>query len=282
MSTENNGYKYIAELRENEQNEIYNITRVKADSEEAKEFCPVEQMSGRNLLKIEMYDSLKDMLKDPAFKDILERIKMDDVNFTLVDVDTTDIALTKEGLLPVRGLSQYLHGAEKRFLIKEDVLNQEMFNGEGIPEETGVYDMLYPIGGSNSSGTEITESFETTGDILSFLTRDCEPDLEDPELVDLAECYLEYPDDGLYCDSCTDEILRVLKVDKEDLVESVNSPKYEEAKAIIGELQSREEDLGGMIDLDNPWYGNSRDVRFNDLTDAYEAFKKENDGPELE
>ncbi len=279
MGTENSEYKYIAEAKEKMNGEkVYAITKVAANSQECKDFVPVEQFSRSDgLLKIEMYNSLKEVLEAPAFKDAA----VEDFDF-LVDVTHADIALTKEGLLPVRGLSQYLHGAEKRFLIKEDILNQEMFNGEGIPEETGVYDMLYPIGGSNSSGTEITELFETTDDILSFLTGDCEPDLEDPELVDLAECYLELPEDGLYCDSCTDKILKVLKVDKEDLIESVNSPKYEEAKAIIGELQSREEDLGGMIDLENPWYGNSRDVRFNDLTDTYEAFKKENDGPELE
>ncbi len=150
------------------------------------------------------------------------------------------------------GVSQYFHGAEHVWIFDEAGLKQEMPDGtfESVKTETdlgGMYceDIHWPIGGSNSSATFI-EKLEGLEAAREFLADRCDgPDLEDPQLVDLAEYYRAVEvDEG----SITQQVLDKLGLKAEDLT------KTDER---VDELLK----LGFKIE---DFYGDKRDMRYSE------------------
>ena len=165
-------------------------------------------------------------------------------------------------------VTQFLHGAEKKWIYEEDVISQKMYDGKTPPEEDCA-DLLWPIGGSNSSATFI-KKMESEQAIYDFLTAPGEgPDLEDPELVDLAEYYC-CVDDCYGDNDCTDKFMEKFGLKYEDLY--TYDDRVEEAKKMIAALK----EIGYTdFDYDDPFYGDNRDWRFyEDLTETYEKVVK--------
>lgn len=170
------------------------------------------------------------------------------------------------------GVSQFHCGHEYRWIYTKESIESEI--GE-IPAEESV-DILWPMGGSNSSATFFTE-IKDEEDAIGFLRSEADgPDLEDPELVDIAEYLLTVETgDG----SCTEDILDKYKISKSDLTQYDDIYEHRiKSENMIAEMLQFEEKLPELtnyreIDRENPFYGTSSDMRFSELRDMYNEFK---------
>ena len=153
---------------------------------------------------------------------------------------------------PYYGVSQYSHGAEHVWVFDKPSLIREMPKNlfEGVRKETdlgGIYceDILWPIGGSNSSATFI-EKLDGLEAAREFLVNRCDgPDLEDPMLVDLAEYYRAVEvDEG----SITQKILDHYGLKAEDLTQT----------------DDRIEKLLELGYTNADFYGDKRDLRYSE------------------
>lgn len=169
------------------------------------------------------------------------------------------------------GLTQYYHGAEYRFLICEtelkDALGMERFIA--IDTDNGDYvDIGFPIGGSNSSATQITP-LKDDSSIFQFLASPGDgPDLEDPMLVDIMEYHCEIATDiGL-----AEEWLKIHHID----IDSLHwvYPDFERIDNYIKALiQSGET----KIDANNPYYGYSSELRLSELMNLVKTLDNRED-----
>ena len=106
-------------------------------------------------------------------------------------------------------------------------------------------------------------------------------------LVDIAEYLMTVDTD---CDSCTQEFLEKFGLNREDLTQYDDCYSHRsESERMIAEMLQYEENLPELsnyyaIDRDNPFYGESRDVRYSELCEMYKEFlqKKERFNKEIE
>ena len=182
------------------------------------------------------------------------------------DSEWAGIAKMTTGLLEEKkifGVSQYCHGHEYRWIFDEKTLKEELKTDDVL--SCSGEDIGFPIGGSNSSATWITE-LEGLSGAKTFLTAAGDgPDSEDPMLVDIAE-YLLTVDTG--DGSCTKEYLDKLGLKAEDLTQYDDDYSHQKkAESMIKDLKAAGyEDF----DYDNPFYGENSDMTFYDLNDLHE------------
>lgn len=169
------------------------------------------------------------------------------------------------------GVSQFHCGHEYRWIYSQAVVEAEV--GEVVPGEC--VDILWPMGGSNSSATCIVE-INNDKEALSFLKAEAGgPDLEDPTLVDIAE-YLLTIETG--DKSCTANFLDYYHINKSELTQYDDMYEHRfKSESMIAEMLQYEEKLSELknyktLDKENPFYGDSRDVRFSELCSMYDEF----------
>ena len=144
------------------------------------------------------------------------------------------------------GVIQGCHGADHVYLYTEEQINAEFekygINRDYLPEsaeDTGTYDILWPMGGSNSSATYL-ELCETKEDAVRFLTQTAlGPDFEDPELVDLAEYYWQIETD----EGCAGDIITEFGINKEETEKDAIAGINSQIEEICGQLHIRPADF---------------------------------------
>ena len=132
---------------------------------------------------------------------------------------------------------QSCHGADHVFLFTEEEINEEFerynINKSFIPQndENAVNDILWPMGGSNSSATSIVKveggSPFTANAIVSVFENSCiGPDLEDPTLIDMAEYnYTLNTTEGCMADFLKENHLDKEKIEKNAMANFENDTK---------------------------------------------------------
>lgn len=174
------------------------------------------------------------------------------------------------------GVTQSHCGHEYRWIFTKEEIERNI----GEFEDDEYLDVHYPMGGSNSSATHFLP-LENDEQVFAFMTGEAEgPDLEDPMLVDIAEYLMTVDTD---CGSCTQEFLEKFGLNKKDLEQFDDCYSHRiESERMIAEMLQYEENLPSLasykaIDRDNPFYGESSDMRYSELCEMYEEFtlKKE-------
>ena len=165
------------------------------------------------------------------------------------------------------GVMQYHCGHEYRWIFKAAVIRKELeLKKEEKIEDISGEEVLWPMGGSNSSATWFCK-LDSMEKAKNFLESPGDgPDLEDPELVDLAEYLVTVETD---CNSCTQEVLDKFNLNEEDLVQTDDeNERYSKAEKMIKALEA-----AGYADFDynDPFYGENRDMRYSDLCELYES-----------
>lgn len=165
-------------------------------------------------------------------------------------------------------VSQSNHGHEDRWIFKADEFRKAL-DEDGLAhidlETDSGSDIGFPIGGSNSSATW-WEPVETEEEAIAYLKSPASgPDLEDPELVDIAEylCTVNAYD----VDSYTDELLEKFGLNANDLTQYDDEyHSYSNVEKMVAGLKA-----AGYEDFDyeDPFYGENRDMRYNDLVELY-------------
>lgn len=165
------------------------------------------------------------------------------------------------------GLEQSNHGHLYRWIFtKESLLEQ------GVEPHDGDWrDMLFPIGGSNSSATYITK-LNTEEDVRNFLLADYNTDYDDPMLVDIAEGIFTIDTDDDYHGSITSEFVKYFNIPEDELTRE-NSLMVK-AQSLIITIKECDIDGYSGIDHKNPFYGESRYMRLSELEDIYDELKK--------
>ena len=171
----------------------------------------------------------------------------------------------KEQSSCVYGVEQSCHGHNYRWIFdKQTLLNQ----GIDLPNTKGgiCEDILFPIGGSNSSATWIVE-LDSDNAIKDFLLSDYYTEFEDPMLIDIAE--------GSNTISCEDGSITGYYIKKLAIPEE----KLTRDNGYLAEVQDmicflKEKDANCDLDYENPFYGNSRDMRLSALRDLYNEYTK--------
>lgn len=162
------------------------------------------------------------------------------------------------------GLSQYLHGAEHRFIYSEDKLKELLLKEEIISRldseilELDGEDIGFPFGGSNSSATWFSQ-ITNTKEAEEFLSAEAVTEYEDPMLCDVAEYYLRIETEDK--DLSTLEVLNALGKTVEDY-DKAHCEEYLKAEGFIAQLGN-----SGYQDFDyeNPFYGKDSDMRMSEL-----------------
>lgn len=176
---------------------------------------------------------------------------------------------SKEQSSCVYGVEQSCHGHNYRWIFDKQTLINE---GVPVPNiKCGICeDIGFPIGGSNSSATWIV-ALNNDDEIKDFLLSDYYTEYEDPTLVDIAE--------GINTISCEDGSITEYYVKKYEIPEEQltrDNGYLAEVTDIIRFLKEKSADCD--LDYENPFYGNSKDVRLSTLhgwCDAYELDKQE-------
>ena len=168
----------------------------------------------------------------------------------------------------IYGLEQSNHGHLYRWIFtKESLLKQ------GIDPHDGDWrDMLFPIGGSNSSATYITK-LSTEEEIKNFLLADYNTDYDDPMLVDIAEGILTIDTDDAYYGSITSEFVKHFGIPEDELTKA-NSLMVQ-AQSLIAAIKEHDINECSGIDYESPFYGESREMRLSELEEILDKFKKQ-------
>ena len=182
---------------------------------------------------------------------------------TLDEKQIQELSNLVPNIKPMRlyyGVEQSHCGHEYRFVFEKEEV-ERIVDHIALGEYT---DYFWPMGGSNSSATCITE-LNGREEIKAFLTAPNEgPDVEDPMLVDLAEYILTIDTE----EGCAQKFLDKFGLTAKEL-EQYDS-RYDECESMIAELK----DLTDEIDFENPFYGDSREMRYSELCDLYEGLIK--------
>ena len=166
------------------------------------------------------------------------------------------------------GVEQAHHGHLYRWIFTREGLAEwdiEPFSGE-------TEDIGFPIGGSNSSATYMVR-LNTEEEVKNFLLADYDTDYEDPMLVDIAEGIYTIDTDDEYHGAITSEFVKLFGISADELT-SDNS-LYATACELIDAIREYDIDKCSGIDYENPFYGESRDMRLSELEEILEKFKLE-------
>lgn len=170
------------------------------------------------------------------------------------------------------GVSQFSHGHEYRFIFEEDVLRKKMHDGGLLPEEDCI-DCGFPISGSNSSATSIIYLPDKLAAYNFLITPGCGPDSEDPTLEEIAEYIATVSDDY---GSCTRQVAEDPGFDISELEwDDTPDGKKERVESMMAFFKEHgvTKCNGIPLDFDNPFYGISSEVRWNELCDLYDKCK---------
>lgn len=172
---------------------------------------------------------------------------------------------SKEQSSCVYGVEQSCYGHNYRWIFdKQTLLNRDI----PLPDsEDGICeDILFPIGGSNSSATWIVE-LNSDNAIKDFLLSEYYTEYEDPTLVDIAE--------GINTISCEDGSITEYYVKKFAIPEKELTRDNGYLAEVQGMIQSlKEKNVDCNLDYENPFYGNSRDMRLSELRELYNEYIK--------
>jgi len=165
------------------------------------------------------------------------------------------------------GVSQSDHGHQYRWIFESDKIHDRL-GGEPDTSE----DILFPIGGSNSSSTFFTPLNDDI-DVIRFLLSPGEIDKEDPTLCEIGEYALTLGG-GTGLDDCTQHFL-----DKYGIYDDAIINRSDDADRHRAKVLQMTEDLknAGYMEFDseNPFYGKDRHMRFSDLEAIYENIAME-------
>lgn len=162
------------------------------------------------------------------------------------------------------GVSQMCHGHEYRWIFDGETLVKELkLNNEDEIEDCDGNELLFPIGGSNSSCTWISE-LKTDKETKGFIISEGDgPDSDDPILVDIAEYLLTIStDDG----SCTQMFLDKFELEARTDWDYNAGTKDKVRQLIEGLKEAGYEDF----DYENPFYGDNCDMRLSELEEIYD------------
>lgn len=168
----------------------------------------------------------------------------------------------------IYGVEQAFHGHIYRWIFTEDEIRRQFSTCEldydDIVEDGAYEDILWPIGGSNSSSTGFHE-LNSNDDIEAFLTTSGEPENDDPSLVEIAEflCDVSSDDDG----QVTGEYLEKLGLTAADchFEDDAYGSQEKAQKLINGLMQAGYEDF----DYEDPFYGENSSMRLSELSALY-------------
>lgn len=165
----------------------------------------------------------------------------------------------------IYGLEQSNHGHLYRWIFTEESLLKQ-----GIePHDQDMEDISFPISGSNSSATYMIK-LNTEEDIKCFLLSDYSTDYEDPMLIDIAEgIYTIDTDDDCY-GAITSEYVKLFNISENDLTRE--NSLYDYVKELITEIEQCDTDKSSGIDYNNPFYGDSSDMRLSELEEIHDNF----------
>lgn len=175
----------------------------------------------------------------------------------------------------IYGVEQSNHGHCYRWIFtKESILEQTDLTEDEINDESCI-DACWPIGGSNSSATFI-QRINTEEEVKNFLLASYDTDYDDPMLVDIAEGIVTINTDDDYHGSITSEFVKLFNIPKDEL--TWENGYWDYAYEMIKEIEKNDTLKCSGIDYDNPFYGESNDMRLSELEDIFEKFKnrKEN------
>ena len=145
------------------------------------------------------------------------------------------------------GVSQSCHGHEYRYIFDKDVLSENIYDGGAVPDED-VVDCYFPIGGSNSSATFITY-LPDDDSIKAFLLS-------------------VFDDDN----SCTDMFVQKFKLSYEELEQY--DDLYGHKKHVEDMFKLLQTYGYDGLDYSDPFYGENRNMSFNELCELYDAITK--------
>lgn len=166
----------------------------------------------------------------------------------------------------IYGVEQSNHGHNYRWIFDKATLEAQGIDLSGAKE--GICeDILFPIGGGNSSATYIVE-LDNTEKIKDFLLSEYYTDLDDPMLVDIAEgiCTIDMENDSI-----TKQYVKEFQIPDEMLTR--DNGYLKDAESMIQALQ--EQGIDCDLDYENPFYGSSKDMRLSELQDLYDRHMKE-------
>lgn len=151
------------------------------------------------------------------------------------------------------GVEQTNYGHCYRWVFTEETLHDNGIGKEEIMDSPT--DISFPFGGSNAGATFFTV-LEDDAAVKEFLLSDYTTEYEDPMLVDIAE--------GLVTIAISEDSITERYVKKFKITELSHPNKWEEdALTMIRFI--KEVDPACQIDFENPFYGDSRDMRYSEL-----------------
>ena len=165
----------------------------------------------------------------------------------------------------VYGVEQSNHGHNYRWIFDKEALEN---HGIDVSQVKNGFceDIRFPIGGSNSSATYITE-LDSADKVKDFLLREYYTDLDDPTLMDIAEgiCTI---DDGE--GSITSQYIKAFQIPYEMITRE--NGYFAEVQQMIRALQ--EQGIDCDLDYDSPFYGSSSSMRLSELQDLHDVYIK--------
>jgi len=168
----------------------------------------------------------------------------------------------------IYGVEQAFHGHIYRWIFTEDEIRHQFkkadLDFDDLVEDGACIDILWPIGGSNSSSTSFIE-LEDDDAVRRFLTTPGEHDSADPMLVDIAEfvCDISEDDDG----QVTSEYLEKLDLTAADchFEDDINRCHDRACKMLNGLMLAEYRDF----DYEDPFYGYYSDMPLSELSSLY-------------
>lgn len=176
------------------------------------------------------------------------------------------------------GVEQSKYGHCCQWIFDENTVSKEMYDG-GEVVDGDCMDVSWPLTGSNACSTSIVK-LDSPKEIEDFLLGTSMCEYEDPSLCDIAEYYKTVEIDH---DSSTKFWLNRLNITQKMCEQCDDSEEhFSRAKSMIDALEtlkdsvfkdndSKWDDLY-KIDYDDPWYGQSRDVKFSELQDLHQKY----------
>ena len=173
---------------------------------------------------------------------------------------------------PLLGVEQSCHGHLYRWIYTEEgwaEFSQGYDNHEFNEDGTKWIDIGCPIGGSNSSATYITK-LNSIDEVKGFLLAPYETDLDDPTLADIAEGIYTIDTDDEYCLAITTEFIKLLNIPEKELTK--DNSLYEVAADLVAQIKEMDKEETSGIDYENPFYGDSSDMRYSELQNIYVTY----------
>lgn len=176
------------------------------------------------------------------------------------------------------GVEQSKYGHCHQWIFDEETISREMYDGEPVIDGDCM-DVSWPLAGSNSCSTSIVK-MESPKEIEDFLLGTSMCEYDDPSLCDIAEYYKTVECDH---ESWTQFWLNKLNLTRKMCEQCDDAEEhFSRAKEMIDVLENvkdrhqndsdqKWDDLY-KVDYDNPWYGQSYDLRFSELQDLYRKY----------